>query len=87
MSDNQHEAGWRCPRCSLVRVETGGPDPCLGLLPGVKYACCGHGGLGYISFENGKVIRFNSLLTVEEWYNSEGVWEILVGEDFYFPKR
>lgn len=34
-----------------------GHDPCLGSLPGVKNACCGHGGEGYISFDNGVVVR------------------------------
>lgn len=34
-------------------------DPCIGKLPGVKNACCGHGNreLSYIQFENGTVIR------------------------------
>lgn len=35
------------------------PDPCFGKLPGVTAACCGHGQEpGYISFENGVVVRF-----------------------------
>ena len=34
------------------------PDPCLGILPGVAYACCGHGAEeGYIYFHSGIVIR------------------------------
>jgi hypothetical protein len=63
----QHEEGWECPECHLKR----GPDlhdPCIGYLPGVRYACCGHGGRslsgsydGYIFFENGTVIRFEKL--------------------------
>lgn len=37
------------------------PDPCLGYLPGVLAACCGHGkGLGYIWFENGVCVSFDS---------------------------
>lgn len=33
------------------------PDPCIGELPGVNFACCGHGGrLGYISFTNGVAV-------------------------------
>lgn len=45
-------------------------DPCLGELPGVKYACCGHGGrsgsptVGYIYFDNGKVARFAKLTEI-----------------------
>ena len=43
----------KCPRCKETPTEEG-HDPCLGNLPGVKYACCGHGkGKGYIVFENG----------------------------------
>lgn len=35
---------WRpCPRCGRVPTEPRGPDPCLGNLPGVEAACCGHG--------------------------------------------
>jgi hypothetical protein len=35
-----------------------GHDPCIENLPGVLYACCGHGvEPGYISFENGVIIR------------------------------
>jgi hypothetical protein len=33
---------WPCVQCGLLSVPDG-PDPCLGLLPGVKAACCGHG--------------------------------------------
>jgi hypothetical protein len=29
-----------CPSCGAVAE---GPDPCLGMLPGVVSACCGHG--------------------------------------------
>jgi hypothetical protein len=36
-----------------------GHDPCLGTLPGVKFACCGHGVRdGYIVFDNDVTIRF-----------------------------
>ena len=31
-----------CVRCGLL-AEPEGPDPCLGRLPGVVSACCGHG--------------------------------------------
>jgi hypothetical protein len=35
-----------------------GHDPCIARLPGVRYACCGHGvHEGYIQFENGVVLR------------------------------
>lgn len=39
---------------------TGYADPCLGILPGVKYGCCGHGeSEGYLFFENGRTVRFD----------------------------
>jgi hypothetical protein len=31
-----------CVQCGLLAVSDG-PDPCLGMLPGVRAACCGHG--------------------------------------------
>ncbi len=31
-----------CDRCNW-RLPERGPDPCLGHLPDVLYACCGHG--------------------------------------------
>jgi hypothetical protein len=61
----QFDVGWECPECHLKRGEDR-IDPCFGHLPGVKYACCGHGGkgeiatetTGYIYFNNGIVVRF-----------------------------
>ena len=50
---HQWEEGWECPACHLHRGPDG-HDPCLGHLPGIKFACCGHGGKGpYLYFENG----------------------------------
>lgn len=47
-----------CFRCNQ-QVIKGEPDPCLGMLPGVTSACCGHGKKeGYLLFENGKQINF-----------------------------
>lgn len=47
-----------CPRCSKFPTKEG-HDPCLGTLPGVKFACCGHGITeeAYITFENGITVR------------------------------
>ena len=48
-----------CPSC-LREYEPGvEPDPCLGTLPGVIEACCGHGspGKGYLMFKNGTLFR------------------------------
>lgn len=65
--------GQVCNGCGLTvkkehRTKNGYADPCLGVLPGVKYACCGHGDLiddAYIFFETGVIIRFREVVTVE----------------------
>ena len=46
-----------CGKCG--RDALGGIDVCLGLLPGVSNACCGHGARGesYVQFENGVTLR------------------------------
>jgi len=67
---HQWQPGWVCPECKMARGEDG-HDPCLGQLPGVMFACCGHGGkggcLGYICFENGTVLRWGrKKITVEK---------------------
>ena len=42
-----------CQQCHRQRKNKGDPDPCLGMLPGVVSACCGHAvGPGYIIFES-----------------------------------
>lgn len=47
-----------CPHCGK-RPTKQGEDGCLGHLPGVVQACCGHGiEDGYITFENGIEIEF-----------------------------
>ena len=46
-----------CVKCGRT-VTFGDHDPCLGILPGVRQACCGHGVLekSFISFDNGLII-------------------------------
>jgi len=46
------------------------PDPCLGELPGVQGACCGHGDRAdaYIGWENGCTIR--------EFLVDDGSWKL-----------
>ena len=55
------ESNWvkgKCIKCKLARTPEG-HDPCLGELPGVLFACCGHGvDEGYIYFQNGVQVRF-----------------------------
>lgn len=67
-----------CPACSK-RARLNDPDPCLGVLPGVKNACCGHGVYknAYISFKNGVVIR-GHLDIVEN---------LKTGEEIHIPDR
>jgi hypothetical protein len=63
--------GWVCPECGMARGADG-YDPCLGELPSVVSACCGHGGHphncenGYIVFTNGTIVRFEKLTMVEK---------------------
>lgn len=46
-----------CAKCGLASSPEG-HDPCLGTLPGVENACCGHGIRedAYIRFTNGMVV-------------------------------
>ncbi len=48
-----------CPKCLRWYDAGEEPDPCLGELPGVVGACCGHGDSkkAYMSFANGVVLR------------------------------
>ena len=48
-------------------------DPCLGILPGVKFGCCGHGARsGYLFFENGVRVGMSvievSIKTVSKYH-------------------
>ena len=55
-----------CPRCGqLTTVE--GHDMCLGILPGVEFACCGHGYTddAYVAFNGGHVLRGEKAI---EWF-------------------
>ncbi len=50
-----------CVRCgkTFEGSNVGDTDPCLGDLPGIDNACCGHGvpELAYIRFTNGVVLK------------------------------
>ena len=55
-----------CKKCGAI-FEEGEPDACFrGELPGVNFACCGHGvdESAYVSFENGIVIRGFTLVDI-----------------------
>jgi len=41
-SPSSGDNGKKCGRCG-ERVILHEPDPCLGYLPGIAHACCGHG--------------------------------------------
>lgn len=47
-----------CKKCGAV-FPLDEVDPCLGVLPGVDAACCGHGvrSESYVCFENGTVLK------------------------------
>jgi hypothetical protein len=50
-----------CKKCGQHRTEKG-HDACIADLPGVKFACCGHGFQdGYIQFEDGRTWRGGEL--------------------------
>ena len=49
----------KCPRCKKPPTEKG-HDQCISDLPGVEFACCGHGvAEGYIKFKDGTSVRGN----------------------------
>ena len=51
-----------CVKCGKLPTKEG-YDPCLGTLPGVIDACCGHGVKeAYIIFGNGVTIRGSSVM-------------------------
>jgi hypothetical protein len=63
MSSDPNWHDGRCVKCGKPRTKEG-HDPCIANLPGVKYACCGHGREdGYICFENGGLIRMQIIST------------------------
>ena len=51
----------------------GDPDPCLGVLPGVDNACCGHGARAhsYIRFTNGVVVKGFDIIEYTNLHESE----------------
>lgn len=48
-----------CAKCQQEYKPGLEPDPCLGELPGVEGACCGHGvrSKAYVQFEDGLTFR------------------------------
>lgn len=63
-----------CPKCGKKPTEKG-HDPCIPDLPGVDFACCGHGiKAGYVKFTNGIILtgEFNHTQSVDSIFNKEG---------------
>ena len=63
----QHGRERPCTACGN-RSEEGGPDYCLGELPAVKAACCGHGfpEEAYFVFVNGQELRGPEAVRLQE---------------------
>ena len=54
----QNDPARSCGHCGLSSTPEG-YDGCLGELPGVMNACCGHGSYGeaYVQFDDGTILR------------------------------
>lgn len=63
-----------CGHCGLPDTPEG-HDGCLGTLPGVLNACCGHGDVdaAYVQVENGPTRRGREALTLINFLRSEDV--------------
>lgn len=60
-----------CPKCG-GSVGGDGCDPCIGKLPGVKFACCGHGiHEGYILFENDVRVSLSKYVSIDRSHFEE----------------
>ncbi len=66
-----------CGHCGLPNTPQG-HDGCLGILPGVMNACCGHGEIreAYVQFSNGTIIRKQA---------ARDFWESLNGQEATRP--
>ena len=71
-----------CKKCKK-EVKVGEPDPCIGMLPDVISACCGHGDVSkaYVTFYTGEMFEgypisvWSSLLEEPEEDNYEDPWD------------
>jgi len=58
-----------CPRCGSSH-DFKDHDHCIANLPGVEYACCGHGVEdGYVKLFDGRSVRFNTNYSREDIIN------------------
>jgi hypothetical protein len=62
---------WRvCPHCGKYPLEDheDPPDPCMGWVPGIRYACCGHGNIeeAYVLLESDELYSgYDAILIIE----------------------
>ena len=66
-----------CAKCgkTFEGSNNGDADPCLGNLPGVDNACCGHGApeSAYVRFTSGVIIEgFDVIKYTEQWKDYKG---------------
>ena len=56
----------RCDKCAVFHKHND-LDPCLGMLPGLMNACCGHGNVNaaYVQFLDGQCIRGSSAIVIQ----------------------
>lgn len=64
-----------CRKCNKEYEPGKEPDPCLGTLPGVIEACCGHGDTrkAYVYFRNGMLFRGFRRIERHDLSHLEGV--------------
>jgi len=56
-----------CSKCKLSLTEDG-HDPCIANIPGVKYACCGHGlDKPYLMLNDKTVWNFKDFDEIKQW--------------------
>ena len=62
-----------CRTCGETKNSFRGPDPCMGYLPGVKAACCGHSQwyCAYVMMRDGSVVRGRAAIELIEKLKKE----------------
>jgi hypothetical protein len=72
-----------CDVCKRRYVPHYQDDPCIAGLPGVIYACCGHGGKfgGYILFENGLRVSFSGPDAIARCIDKSGDYRAVDASD------
>jgi hypothetical protein len=70
--DGQYGVERPCPRCHETADDYDSPDPCLGQIPGVVGACCGHGNIeqAHVVFDDHSVLHGIAAIRFFEEANS-----------------